>query len=123
MNPSLARLVSVGLMMVGLGLIAYSIARPDGDGGLSNWTAEQAEAKRAAAIRLHELVLQTANNDPSVEEMREVVAAHEEAQRLDNEMQEAIEGARRRVLVLRGVGVGLVVVGLPLLFYTQSRRS
>ena len=121
MNFSPTRIVSVVLVMVGLGLIAYSIARPDGDRGLSSWSAEQALAKRAAARRLHELVLQTSSSNPSVEEMQEVVAAHEEAQRLDNEMQEAIDEARRRVRTIRWVGVGLVVVGLPLVLH--SRRA
>lgn len=121
MNLTPTRLVSLVVVMVGLGLITYSIARPEGDRGLSNWSAEQAQDKRAAARRLHELVLQTSSGNPSVEQMREVVAAHEEAQRLDREMQDAIDGARRRVTILRWVGVLLVAMGLPLMI--RARRT
>lgn len=120
-NRSFRLGLAIGLLIFGSLMIGYSLLRPDGDGGQSEWTVDKALAKRQAAIEMHRSMT-TLQRDPVPLNKDDFRHKHAEYERLEQERLLAIENARWKVQFVRWMGIGSVALGVLFYVLTPKKR-
>jgi hypothetical protein len=114
------------LLVIGLVLIALSVAWPKLSNGSPSWSDEKAESYQAASAELHQLSMQMAGT-PAEDQTRArqdaLAAAHTKYAALRAELDEARSRPARIATILRYSGILLAMVGTLLLWTAREKTS
>lgn len=117
--PPAAKGASIVLIVVGIALVAASLAWRNFDTGAMAWSTDDAVALQQAGARFHELS-GTASPLASPEDKRALVEARDTLAALEARREDAIAAAETRKTIARWAGIWVVTAGIGLYVYANT---